>query len=175
MVFVPTADSDEAGHFMIENLEPGTYDVFGESDAAAYPNTALRFYINENPVKVTLGDFGTATVVLVLGPRAGVLRGRVLDKTTGTTITSQHALHFIVRKVSNREDSIEFVGSTRFRWLLPPATDVTLEVVADGYKPWIYADPSNPSVPLSFRLESGEERTLNVELEPSTQRRDHPE
>lgn len=109
-MYMTTVDSNEAGHFVIENLEPGTYSIFGESNAAAYPNTALSFYPNQNPIKVTLGNFGEATIVLVLGPRAGVLCGTVLDKTTGKAIMSQHAPHFIVRKISNRADSIEFVG-----------------------------------------------------------------
>jgi hypothetical protein len=47
--------------------------------------------------------------------------------------------------------------------------EVTLKVTAEGYRPWLYADPSNPSRPLPLRLESGEERILNIELEPDTQ------
>jgi hypothetical protein len=174
-MYMPTLDSDEAGHFVIDNLEPGTYSIFGESDAAAYPNTALSFYPNENPIKVTLGNFGEANVVLVLGPRAGVLCGTVLDKTTGQAIISQHAPHFIVRKVSNREDAIEFAGPAKFRWLIPPATEVTLEVVAEGYKPWVYAETSSPLTPKPFRLESGEEKILNIRLEPQARQENHPE
>jgi len=172
---MPTVDSNEAGHFVIENLEPGTYNIFGESDAAAYPNTALPFYPNENPTKVTLGNFGIANVVLVLGPRAGVLCGTVLDKKTGKAINSPHAPHFIVRKVSDRADSIEFVGPAQFRWLIPPATEVTLEVFVEGYKPWVYGEPSSPLMPMPFRLESGEEKIMNIRLEPQPQQENHPE
>jgi len=174
-MYMPTVDSNEAGHFVIENLEPGTYSIFGESDADTYPDTALPFYSNENLIKVTLGNFGEATVVLVLGPRAGVLCGTVLDKATGHAIISQHAPHFIVRKVSNRADSIEFVGPAKFRWLLPPAPEVTLEVFAEGYTPWVYADPSSPLTPMPFRIESGKEKTLNIRLEPQTRPKNHPE
>lgn len=168
-MYMPTVDSNEAGQFVIEKLEPGIYDIYGENYAAGYPNTALSFYPNENPIKVTLGNAGTASVVLVLGPRSGALSGTVLDKVTGKAIVSRQALHFVVRKVSSREDSIEFLGPAKFRWLIPPVTDVTLEVIAEGYKPWLYADPSNLSKPLPFRLESGEEKNLDVELEPETQ------
>lgn len=174
-MYMPTVDSDEDGHFAIEDLQQGTYDIFGENDAAAYPDTALSFYSNESPAKATVRDYDTATIVLVLGPRAGVLCGEVLDKTTGTTIVSQHAPHFIVRKVSRREDSMTFMGPPKFRWLIPPATNVTLEVVAEGYKPWVYADPSDPSKPMPFRFESGEERILNVQLEQETLREHNPE
>lgn len=173
--YMPTVDSNEAGRFVIENLEPGTYSIFGESDADAYPNTGLSFYPNENPIKVTLGNFGTANVVLVLGPRAGVLCGTVLDKTTGKVINSQHPPHFIVRKVSDRADSIEFMGPAHFRWLIPPATEVTLEVFVEGYKRWVYAETSSPLKPIPFRLESGEKRILNIRLEPQTQQENYPE
>jgi len=174
-VYMPTVDSNEAGHFVIESLEPGTYSIFGESAADIYPDTTLPFYPNENPLKVTLGNSGEATIVLVLGPRAGVLCGTVLDKATGHAIISQHAPHFIVRKVSSRADSIELAGPAKFRWLLPPATEVTLEVYAEGYKPWVYAEPSSPLTPMPFRIESGEEKNLNIMLEPQTRPKNHPE
>jgi hypothetical protein len=164
--YMPTVDSNEDGHFVITNVEPGTYHVFGESDAAAYPNAALSFYPNQNPVQVALGNFGTANVVLVLGPRAGVLRGTVLDKTTGRAINYQHPPHFVIRKVSDGAESIEFMGPAKFRWLLPSATEVTLEVFVEGYERWAYAEPSSPRTPMPFRLESGEEKTLNIWLEP---------
>jgi hypothetical protein len=77
---------------------------------------------------------------------------------------SPHTAHFIVERVSNREDSIEFSGPPNFRWLIPPRVEVTLRVTAEGYRPWLYADPSTP-----LRLESGEQRILNIELEPDTQ------
>ena len=104
-----------------------------------------------------------------------MLCGTILDKATGHAIISRHAPHFIVRKVSNREDSIEFVGPAKFRWLLPPATEVTLEVFAEGHKPWAYAEPSSPLTPMPFRVESGEEKTLNIMLEPQTRPKTHPE
>lgn len=173
-MYMPTVDSNEAGQFVIENLGPGTYGIFGENNAAGYPNTALSFYPNENPVEVTLGNAGSATVVLVLGPRAGVVSGTVLDRVTGKAIVSPHAPHFIVRKVLSPEDAIEFLGPPKFRWLIPPLTEVTLEVIAEGYKRWLYADPSNPSQPLSFRVESGENKILNIELEPEPQHASSP-
>jgi hypothetical protein len=165
-MYMPTADSDESGQFVIEGLEPGTYDVFGESDAAGYPNTAISFYSTKEPTRVVLGsDSPAARIVLNLGPRAGVLSGTVIDKVTGKAIVSRHALHFIVKKASNPEDSILFGGPAKFRWLIPAAVEIILEVTAGGYKPWFYADASNPSRPLPLRLESGEQKSLDIELE----------
>ncbi len=164
-MYMPTADSDDDGRFMIDELQAGTYSIFGENDAAGYPNTALPFYPNQNPLRVTLGDFGTASVVLVLGPKAGVLCGTLLDGTTGKVIKSPHGVHFIVRKVSNPEDSIEFAGPPPFHWLIPPGTEVTLDVLAEGYKHWTYADLSSPLRSIPLRLEPGEEKILNIRLE----------
>jgi hypothetical protein len=166
-MYMPTAESDEAGQFVVDELEPGTYDVFGEG--AGYPDKTLSFYGKEEPTRVVLGNGGTATVVLVLGPVAGVLTGTIIDRTTGKAIVPRHASRFIVKKVSDPEDSIEFSGPAKFRWLIPPATEVTLEVSAEGYKPWSDRDPSNPSKLLPLRLESGEEKTLTIELEPEVQ------
>jgi hypothetical protein len=167
--YMPTVVSDDDSHFVIEDLVAGTYSIFGESDAAAYPDTALPFYSNKNPIEVTLGNLGTAITVLVLGPKAGVLCGTVVDRATRNAIASPHGLHFIVRKVSDRADSIEFAGPAKFRWLIPPATEVTLEVFAEGYKRWVYADSSDPLKPIPFRVEPTEERILNVKLEPEEQ------
>jgi hypothetical protein len=116
-MYMPTANSNDTGQFVIGDLKPGTYDIFGESDAAGYPNTALSFYTNEHPIRATLGKRDTATVVLVLGPKAGVLSGTLLDRVTGRAIVSPHVPHFIVEKVPNREDSIEFLGPAEFRWV----------------------------------------------------------
>lgn len=168
-VYMPTVESDINGKFLIESLEPGLYKVFGESDAAGYPNTAMRFYGGDSPERVVIGVGGLATVPLVLGPVAGVLSGTLNDKATGKAIVSRHAVNFTLKKTSNPEDSILLVGPLNFRWLIPPAVDLTLEVTAQGYKPWFYsaAEFSNQ---WPLRLESGEERTLTIELEPEVQK-----
>jgi hypothetical protein len=47
---------------------------------------------------------------------------------------------------------------------VPPDTDLLVIVQAPGYKRWFYTDPSSPSKP-TLRLHSGEERTLDAELD----------
>ena len=165
-MYMPTANSNANGEFVIPNLESGTYDMFGESDAAGYPNVALSFYSNEHPVKVTLENGATAQVLLILGPKAGVLSGMVSDRTSGRAIVSQHALRFIVRKISDPTRGIEFDGPPKFLWLIPPETEVTLEIRAECYEPLLYADPAQMNKPSVLRLGSGGEKTLNVQLEP---------
>jgi hypothetical protein len=54
-------------------------------------------------------------------------------------------------------------GSSGARVPVGSATEVIVEVSAKGYKNWFYFDPSDPSRPV-LRLESGEERSLEVQL-----------
>lgn len=56
-------------------------------------------------------------------------------------------------------------GSSSARVPVGAATETVVEVSAKGYKNWFYSDPPNPSRPV-LRLESGEERSLEVQLEP---------
>jgi hypothetical protein len=164
-MYMPTAESDDTGQFVIGKLQPGIYNVFAESDALGFPNAALSFYSRQEPARANVEKGEVTTVVLTLGPVAGVLAGTVVDKMTGKSIVSKHAPHFTVRKVANPEDSIEFSGPPKFRWLIPPGTEVTLEVCAEGYRAWSYVNPVNPTTLLPIWLESGEEKTLKVELQ----------
>lgn len=161
-MYMPTADTNVAGEFTIPELEHGTYDIFGENEADDYPNTALSFYPNEHPLKVTLERGATAKVRLILGPKAGALSGIVSDSVNGRAVIWRHALRFIISKVSDPTKAIEFDGPPSFRWLIPPGTEVTLEVSAECYKAAKYTDQSGKT---TLRLESGEERRLNVQLE----------
>jgi hypothetical protein len=160
-MYMPTAETDDAGRFAIEGLEVGTYRVFGESDAAGYPDTALSFYSKETLIALGVGYGEPASVILVLGPVAGVLTGTVVDKATRKPVVTLDAVHFTVKKISDPDDDILFLGPAKFRWLIPPDVDVTLEVSAEGYKPW--------SGLLPIRLRSGEDRPLKIELEPEMQ------
>jgi hypothetical protein len=54
-MYMPTAVTDKAVRFAVEELEAGTYDMFGESDAADYPDTSLSLYGKEEPTRIVLG------------------------------------------------------------------------------------------------------------------------
>jgi len=161
-IYGSSAVTDGSGQFVIENLEPGTYHIFGESGAGGYPDPALSFYSKEEPTKVFLTTGCTANVMLVLGPVAGIWSGDLIDKATSEPIKTPHAPHFIVRKIADPEDSIEFLGPAEFRWLIPPDIDVTLEIRAEGYEPWFGMLPS--------RFHSGENKKLKIELKAETKK-----
>jgi hypothetical protein len=157
-IYMPGAETSSSGWFVIEELEPGAYDIFGESDLGGYPDTALSFYSKAEPTKVFLRAGDTAGIKLILGPPAGIWSGVLIDKATGRLVATPHAPHFVVRKVTDPEEGIEFLGSAKFRWLIPPEVDVTLEVNAEGYRPWSALLPSH--------FQSGRSTKFRIELEP---------
>ena len=169
-MYMPTVVTDKAGRFTVDDLEPGTYELFGENEAADYPNTALSFYSKEEPTPIALARGESAKLTLVLGPRAGVISGTVVDRSTGKPVGCAHAIHFIVTNVYDPEDSIEFMGPAHFRWLIAPKTEYTMEVTAEGYKTWSYGNPLDLSGPLPLQVDSGKERELTIELDPQSHR-----
>ena len=167
-MYMPTTHRDDEGRFLINGLEPGTYDVFGESSADSYPDAMVPFYNSAKLDKATLdGEAPSATLVLHLGPRAGALTGTVMDRATGNAVVSRYNLHFILKQTANPGRSIEITSPPEFRLLVPPGVEVSLDVSADGYKSWFYADPLSPSKRLPLRLESGQETPIAITLEPS--------
>jgi hypothetical protein len=109
----------------------------------------------------------TAHVVLKIGPKPGELIVSVSDKATGQALHS-----FFVKLIADKISYGSGVGNftkqpdnSGIRVPIVPTTDFLFEVSAKGYKNWYYSDPSEPSRPV-LRLESGEERTLEVQMEP---------
>ena len=58
-----------------------------------------------------------------------------------------------------------FTEITKNRVLVPPNVDVLLIVQTHGYERWFYTDVALASRPV-IRLSSGEQRTIDAELEP---------
>ena len=137
-----------------------------------YAQSALQGYWQDDRTAkrqtVTLAETApTARIVLKLGPKPGTLIVSVSDKATGNVLHS-----FFVKLIADRASYGSGVGNfakqpgtSCIRVPITPATDFLFEIRAKGYKTWYYTDPSDPSRPV-LRLESGEERTLEVQMEP---------
>jgi hypothetical protein len=118
----------------------------------------------------------TTRVTLKLRPKWGILSGTVKDRMTHMPIVGMgssgghHHFHVFFWKPAP--------GS--FRVLIPPwpdarrplSFDLFVEVYADGYKPWFYPAATEQSS-LPIRLESGEQKSLEIDLERET--KDHPD
>lgn len=152
----PSAKSDSTGHFEISGLALLNYHVYASKPQDGYPN-ADPAYSDENQAAIALSrDHPSGSVIISLR-KAGMLIADVRDKTTGKPVSASYKLS--VPKRWARQ------GELSHPLLIHPSTDVRLEVSATGYKTWFYSDESNPSRQLPLRLESGEQRSLRIELE----------
>ena len=110
----------------------------------------------------------SATVVLKLGPKPGVLLPSVKDKFTGKPITVFEVSWAFSDpdKPNTTYSGGQEIRQVNERAIVPPEKYLVLTISARGYEKWVYHDPSDPSRPATIRLQPGEEKELFVELEP---------
>jgi hypothetical protein len=153
----PFATTDARGYFSLGRLQWGTYRVFAMKPGAGYPNTNYSsFYGNGQSRQVTIAPTApTAKTIVHLGPKAGVLAGSVEDADTGAPVNA----NFKLTLAASPGDWLSTSQSSAYRVLLPQGRRVLIQVSAPGYETW------GPLGPL--RLKSGEEKDLDIHLEPS--------
>lgn len=107
--------------------------MVGKEDSG-YADTGLGLRCNNAyPIVVLTEDSATADVTLNLGPKAGVLELEpVTDATTGNAIR----LAAIRLKCAENPDFYIYTSAYQRRFLVPPLTQVLIEITAEGYKPW---------------------------------------
>jgi hypothetical protein len=115
-------------------------------------------YSDENQAAIALSPDQPSGSAIISLRKAGMLIADVRDKATGKPVSASYKLSVPKRWQTQ--------GQLSHPLLIHPSTDVMLEVSASGYKTWFYSDASNPLRPLPLRLESGEQRSLRIELEP---------
>lgn len=161
----PAATTDEAGQFHIDHVamgETGVEAIKPEDGYIAFAGTSVKEVVTLTP------NHDSATVVLKLGPKAGVLLPSVTDKFTGKPIVDFEVgwSIFDSDEASGSYSGGQHIGHGTTKAILPPEKYLVLTISAHGYKRWIYHDPSDTSRPAFIRLQSGEEKQLLVELEP---------
>jgi hypothetical protein len=141
--------------FGVEAIKP-------EDGYIAFAGTSVKETVTLTPSR------SSATVVLKLGPKPGVLLPSVKDKSTGKPIIS----YLFQWQIFNSQQPYvthsggQTIRRVNERALVPPEKYLVLTISARGYKKWVYHDPSDPSRPAFIRLQPGEEMELLVELEP---------
>ena len=156
-------ETDTDGQFSLDRLEWGAYRVYANKEDSGYPDTSFSFYNKGFPTTATLTPQAPiAEVRIQFGPKAGILTGMVTDALSGAPINAG----FKLIRTGSPDDWISTALLARYRVLVPPSTDITLEVSAHGYKTWYSGGSSDPlrSVPLC--LESGVEMRLDIQLQP---------
>jgi hypothetical protein len=167
--------TDEAGQFRIDHVAMGTFGVEAikpEDGYIAFAGTSVREIVTLRPSE------SSATVVLKLGPKPGVLLLNVKDKLTREPIMSvQENWEIEIPNGSYSGGQTfehgSYSGGQAFeqgvkRALVPPEKFLLVTISARGYKKWTYRDPSDPSRPAFIRLQPSEEKELLVELEPQS-------
>ncbi len=155
-------ESDRDGKFEL-HVPLGEIGVFAQKNEGGYWPVIEDGPLHSKGIhklKLTT-EVPTATVTLKIGPRPGELKFDVKDKSTGRPIKG-----FGVRWIAMDNNRMMSIDMPTDRTLIPPDIDVIVEVHADGYRRWFYIDPSNPSQPI-VRVTSGEEKHIDVELEPA--------
>jgi len=165
---VPSATTDEQGRFQIAHLWLGQFAIGAKKENEGYPDTGKPFYSDGRKLEyVTLtAKRPSATVTVLLGPKAGVLVGRVEDAVTKVPIDPCVDFHL----VSDPNNFLSGTGlvNAKYRVLVPPNQDLIMKIWHEGYLPWYYPGTSNKSKAKPLRLKSGEQRTLNIRLQRGT-------
>jgi hypothetical protein len=162
---VPSADTDEMGHFQLKHLWLGRFEVTAKKEDEGYPDSGSYFYSDGKTDRVTLtSPLQPATVTILLGPKAGILVGTVADAVTGDPLNP--CVDF--RRASDPNNFASGTGlvNAKYRVLVPSERDVMMKIWSEGHLPWYYPGTSSKSEAKAFCLKPGEERILHIRLHP---------
>jgi hypothetical protein len=155
--------TDSSGGFAFDPIKFGTYKFYALKPGASYPDTKFEIYV-ESYHKATATISPTspnAFVKIVVGPKAGVVKLKVVDKLTRTAVPNPTF-------VLSRPDTGVWVSTSRSddsSILVPPAVPTKLTVRAEGYASWTNQDRDHPEATSLLKIESGAELQMTVELE----------
>ena len=158
------AITDETGQYHLDHLPMGTFLLIASKEEDGYP----RYFEGRERQTVTLTPgYPVRTVIAKLGQQEGILAPSVKDKVTGEPVKKFRVKFELENADPSREAgrSIMF-GRAMTRTCIPVDRGLSIEVSATGYKKWVYVDPSNPSAKFPVRVQRGEIKSLDIELQP---------
>ena len=150
--------TDNDGRFTVEQLKPGTYRVFAINEAQGY---SIESQGPGQGVTIT-AEQPWPIVTIHQRARGGVLVGSVIDKLTGKKL--ERAQMRYTSLDSNGSGGTVVINGD-FQVAVPADSDLLVVVMSEGYRGWVYTDPSTPSRPV-LKLAAGERKQLEIELEP---------
>lgn len=133
------ADSDAQGRFVINLTSSGSYQIIAEKMSEGYMPPYLPFYKNPKtpiPEVVLSGEHANASVSVKLGPKSGLITGKVIDEATDLPVPDFVVWTWQASDVNARTHQVVKGQSGRFRILAPPVP-FTMRVVSDGYEDWV--------------------------------------
>jgi hypothetical protein len=162
--FRRSVTTDENGRFQLAGLKLRSYSVAAEKEEDEYADMSFFIYRPPWPIEVSLTRAEpVAEVTLQLGPKAGAITVSAVDKITRKPVMACIRISPLVAD----SNTIRYLSTCpASRMLLPLEADVILRVSAEGYKDWFYPGTSEESQALPIRLQSEEQMSLDVELQP---------
>ena len=124
--------SDEHGHFLLKGLPSGNYDIVTHNESLGYPDSNdWDFSRNIGRLSVTVAESEECTPVKIQrGPRAGRLRLKLTDSSTGEPIEKPEANFRRADGYAWNEISLNGMDL-----LVPPSKPLEVRVGAKGYEP----------------------------------------
>ncbi len=150
-------ESDDEGRFSFDRLIPDEYRVLGKKEDDGYPDLAFSLYSNNTgiPIAKITADRPVVQVDITIGPKAGALKGEIIDAGSGKPISA--GVH--LWRIERPDEWLDTALKSEYRVLIPPDVSVGITFSAEGYVSWTYSG--------ALRLRSGETLTLPVVLQPA--------
>lgn len=160
--------SDGEGKFLIEELPPGIYKLYGAKEEDGYARTTSRFYYKDDmplPQVAVQKEQITSNIIVTLRPKAAQLVLHIVNAKTNKLLKSAR----ITLREANAPD--HSYSSSRNNYvagdfmILAPPVPFTIEVSAPNYQDWHYVGPDKASN--SLKLASGKSAKIIVALQPA--------
>jgi hypothetical protein len=161
----PECETNSSGECSRNDLLLDTYYVTAMKTSEGYPDLTFNLYGRKRkPVVVQLtAETLISNVSFVMGPKCGMLAITAMDEATGTSIPNPRIM---LQNPSEPGTLLSTGQAPGSKILIPPDEDITVEVSADGYKPWHIDTQPGTTHPNTLRLHSEESRQLTVRLQP---------
>jgi len=133
------AESDAQGKFVINLANSGGYQVVAEKMSEGYMPPYFPFYKDPNapiPEVVLSGAHANASVSVTLGPKCGLITGKVIDEATDLPVPDFIVWTWQARDVNARTHQVVKGQSGRFRIFASPVP-FRMRVVSEGYEDWV--------------------------------------
>jgi hypothetical protein len=146
------------GKFSID-AQPGNYAIHAFKPDDGYPDVTFAFELSPDQklkeVRISAGQ-RLENVDIRLGPKAAILNFNVTDAETGLVISS---VDYELCQVQHPDWCLRG-GSSGSAEFTAPATEILIQLGADGHKSVRYTENGKTSIPLT----PGEHKTISVAL-----------
>ena len=160
---LPHVKTNDKGEFRFENLPWwGRYTVYADDEKAGNSDFSTGPAGDSHPSEVEIApEHREAEFKVYLPPKAGFLHIHLTNRRTGNAIP---AMRIALMSAANPVSPLFRMSSSSTQVvLIPPEKNLLVHVTSDGFHEW--DESTGKGKPI--RLASGDQLTLDVQLEPS--------